>query len=202
MTMSRVLKVMLVLTVTLFVAGCASKFKSDVARFHQLPRPSGETFVVVPKDEAKKGSLEFAQYAAQIADRLSAYGYQRTRSEADADLVVRVDYGVDDGKTVVRSYPGTYGFYPYHFHHHFWPYYPGYGQTEIRSYVVYNRKLTMEIAAPSGEVLFEGRVISQGRDNRLPEVMPYLIEAMFADFPGQSGVTQHVVIEEGGDGSY
>lgn len=203
--MSRIVHVMLVLAVTLFVAGCASKFKSDVARFHQLPRPSGETFVVVPKDDARKGSLEFAQYAGQIASYLISYGYQQTRSPSDAELIVKVDYSVDDGKTVVRSYPGTYGFYRYHaypYYYYPWPYYPDYYGSEVRSYVVYNRRLTMDIETPSGEVLFEGRVESQGRDNRLPEVMPYLIEAMFADFPGQSGVTQHVVIEEDGGGSY
>lgn len=195
--MSRVLKYMSILVMTLFVAGCASKFKSDVARFHELPRPSGELFVVIPKDEAREGSLEFAQYANMVANRLSAYGYQRTRDRADAELVVRLDYDVDDGNTQVRSYPGTYGFYPYRYHHWYWPYYPDFGRNEIRSYVVYARRLSMDISRPSGEVLFEGRVESQGRDNRLPEVMPYLVEAMFEGFPGQSGVTQRVIIKEG-----
>lgn len=198
--MSRVLKFLAIMITALAVTGCASKFKSDVARFHQLPRPSGELFVVVPSDEAKNGSLEFAQYADLVASRLSAYGYKRTQDSADAELIVKVDYSVDDGKTQIKSYPGTYGaFYPYYYPHYYWPYYSGFDHSEIRSYVVYARRLSMDIVRPSGEVLFEGRVESMGRDNRLPEVMPYLVEAMFADFPGQSGGTQRVIIKEGDD---
>ena len=201
--MSQVLKYLAIVVTALFVTGCASKFKSDVARFHQLPRPSGELFVVVPKDDTRQGSLEFAQYANMIASRLSAYGYKRTDDSNNAELVVKVDYAVDDGKTQIKSYPSTYGgFYPYYYPHYYWPYYSAFDRNEIRSYVVYSRRLNMDIVRPSGEVLFEGRVESVGRDNRLPEVMPYLVDAMFADFPGQSGSTQRVIIEEGDDSSY
>ena len=53
------------------------------------------------------------------------------------------------------------------------------------------------VAAPSegGRKLYEGTVESVGKDNRLPEVMPYLIQSMFTEFPGQSGTTKHVKIE-------
>lgn len=183
----------------LLIAGCASSFKSDVARFHQLPRPSGESFVIVPKDEHKRGSLEFAQYAAQIAQGLEAQGYRQAGQGATPDLIVRVDYGIDDGRTAIRSYSsGFYGGYWSRFHGPWgwWgpPGYPGFYDRDIRSYVVYGRHLEMDIERPDGQRLFEGRVISQGRDNRLPEVMPYMIEAMFQDFPGASGTTQHVKI--------
>lgn len=203
--MFRLTQILAVVAVSLFVAGCANKFKSDVARFHQLPQPAGETFVVVPRDESKAGSLEFAQYARQIANNLSAYGYRATGSADDADLLVKVDYSVGDGNTMVRSYGGSFsGFYPHYYSHYYWPYYrPFYHdpyRSEVRSYVVYGRRLSMDIVRSSGEVLFEGRVESSGRDNRLPEVMPYLIEAMFADFPGRSGETQNVVIKEGDSG--
>jgi len=202
--MSRVLKYLAIVVTALVVTGCASKFKSDVARFHQLPRPSGELFVVVPKDEAKQGSLEFAQYANMVASRLAAYGYKRTADSDDAELIVKVDYSVDEGKTQIKSYPSTYGAYPYPYYypHYYWPYYSGFDRDEIRSYVVYSRRLTMDIVRPTGEMLFEGRVESMGRDNRLPEVMPYLVDAMFADFPGESGATQRVIIEEGDGDSY
>lgn len=179
----------------LLIAGCASSFQSDVARFHQLPRPSGESFVIVPKDENKRGSLEFRQYSAQIASALAAQGYRPASDEGKADLIVRVDYGIDDGRTAIRSYSsGFYGAYhPYYYSPWGWgP--PGFYDRDIRSYVVYARRLEMDIERPGGERLFEGRVVSEGRDNRLPEVMPYMIEAMFQDFPGRSGMTQRVEI--------
>jgi hypothetical protein len=43
--------------------------------------------------------------------------------------------------------------------------------------------------------LFEGRVRSSGRQGELAEVMPYLITALFQNFPGESGVTKVVTIE-------
>ena len=59
----------------------------------------------------------------------------------------------------------------------------------------------MDILRPSSQggaavPLFEGRVESVGKDNRLADVMPYLVQAMFTDFPGTSGVTKQVTINE------
>jgi hypothetical protein len=190
----------LAFAMALVLAGCSSSFKSDVARFHQLPRPSGETFVIEAKDPQKQGSLEFAQYASGIAARLSALGYRQAERGAMPDLVVKLDYYVDDGQVETRSYgSGFYGGYYHRYDPWFWGY-PGYYDRDIRSYVMYNRRLEMDIERASGsdkgQRLFEGRVESRGRDNRLPEVMPYLIEALFKDFPGQSGITQRIIIKE------
>lgn len=189
------------LALAVMVAGCASSFNSDVARFHQLPKPAGESFAVQPMDPANQGSLEFAQYAADVSARLAAVGYRPAAPGAQADLIVKLGYMVDDGRTAIRSYPSSFyggygwGWAPYY--PGYWGY-PGYAEPDIRSYVVYSRKLAMDIdrVGPDGKLqrLFEGRVQSEGGDNRLPEVMPYLIAAMFKDFPGHSGVTQTVKI--------
>ena len=55
----------------------------------------------------------------------------------------------------------------------------------------------MEISAANnpGVNLFESRVISEGRSNRLEEVMPLMVDAMFQEFPGPSGVTREVTID-------
>jgi hypothetical protein len=45
-------------------------------------------------------------------------------------------------------------------------------------------------------VLFEGRVQSTGREREIARVMPYMITAMFNNFPGESGVTKVVTIEK------
>ena len=202
---------LLVVLAGLAVAGCETSVKSDVARFHQLPRPSGETFVILPKDPAKSGSLEFAKYADEIGARLAAVGYQPAAKGTAPDLTVKVDYSVDDGKVEVRSYPSSMGGYYGAFRHPYYspwywdyPWYgPGYYEPDIRSYTVYSRRLEMDIeridAAGKAQRLFEGRVESRGGDNRLPEVMPYLIQSMFKDFPGPSGVTQRVIIKEESD---
>ncbi|MCH8684019.1 DUF4136 domain-containing protein [Pedomonas mirosovicensis] len=113
----------------------------------------------------------------------------------------------------MASRPGT-TFAPYYYSWRYRAFYPwGWGaydpfwggpfnDTEVYSYTVYTRTLSMDIVRPgtggkdAGAVpLFEGRVESVGKDNRLPEVMPYLVQAMFTDFPGTSGVTKQVKID-------
>lgn len=213
--MRRPLGTILALVVGLLLAGCATSFKSDVARFHQLPPPAGETFVVVPKTADKQGSLEFAQYAAQISNHLAAYGYRPAPAGATPNLIVKLDYSIDDGRTEIRSYPSSFygGFYSPFYRPWYWGYpgYPGYMgfyDNEIRSTVVYSRRLEMDIdqvvAGNRPQRVFEGRVESVGRDNRLTEVVPYMIDAMFKDFPGQNGVTQRVEIptERGANTNY
>ena len=50
-------------------------------------------------------------------------------------------------------------------------------------------------ADPSKARLFAGRVQSRGQQSQLPDIMPYLITAMFSNFHGESGVTKVVTIE-------
>lgn len=186
------------------LGGCASSFKSDVSSWHQLPPPNGESFVIIAKDPAKRTSIEFAHYAEQVSQRLQAIGYRPVRSDEQAMLVVRVDYGVSTGRTEIKSY-GSYmgmgygrGLYGYGYGYGPHPYYyGGFDTGDIRSYAVYSRYLEMEIASANNALtnLYESKVISDGKNKRLEEVMPYLVESMFTDFPGPSGVTREVVLE-------
>lgn len=185
------------------LAACASKIESDVARFHRMDQavPEG-TFTVVPKDEAKVGSLEFEQYASLVRGELVKLGWTPVNAANASDYVVEVDYSISDGVQVIRSRPTAYyGYYggfghPFLHSHFFYPY--GYGDYDSYSYTVYTRKLNVDIfrSTPKGrEMVFEGRAESVGRDNRLPEIMPYLVQSMFTNFPGESGVTKRVEIK-------
>jgi Domain of unknown function (DUF4136) len=211
MAAARFVRMMTVGLALLALSGCATKIQSDVARFHALSAPTGETFRIVPSDEAKKGSLEFEQYAALVRGELSKLGYKPVNAENEAQLEVRVDYAVDNGREKVATRPGTSfyryswanrAFYPYR-GHHYWSWYDpfwdpwGWNDQEVYSYTIYDRSLTLAIVRPGdgNKSVFEGKVESLGRSNNLPELMPYLVQAMFTDFPGQSGVTKRVVIE-------
>lgn len=195
---------LIVMASALFLAGCAGSFRSDVSSFHRLQQPSGESVKIVAKDPGKKGSIEFAQYATLVGEELWKLGYRPVSASQAPDLIVRIDYGIDDTRTAVRSYGYDYGYGGYghgHFGHYgpYGPYgygYPG-GRSDIRSYPVYTRRLEMEIAgakAPDAN-LFESKVISEGRSNRLHEVMPLMVQSMFSEFPGPSGVTREVKID-------
>ena len=44
--------------------------------------------------------------------------------------------------------------------------------------------------------LFEGRAESVSRSNRLQTIVPNLVDAIFTDFPGNSGETLRITIRE------
>ena len=190
------------------LSACTSTINSDVARFHRLSAPSGETFRIVPADSAKNGSLEFDTYARQVSDQLTRVGF-RPAGDAAPTLEVKLDYGISGGKEKIAtrnygsSFRGGFGYASFYrgyggrFYDPFYDpfFYGAWSEPEVYSYTVYNRNLKMDIVRSNGgEKLFEGRVESIGSDNRLPEVMPYLVQAMFTNFPGNSGVTQQVKI--------
>ena len=85
------------------LAACATPFNADVKRFSSaMPAPSGQTFAVVADDPRDSGGLEFSQYADLVAAQMSRLGYVRT-DPSQAAMIVRLDYGVDQGRDRVRS---------------------------------------------------------------------------------------------------
>jgi hypothetical protein len=199
------------LALLMLVAACATPFTADVSRFQRLPAPSGESFAIVSKDPARKGGLEFAQYADYVAKALTTEGYRRADSVDAATLLVKLDYGVSDGREKIQSRYGGFGsgywgspfFYG---RHRFWgPWYdpfwdpfwgPGYGGTEVYSYTVYRSFLDMDIVRKtSGEPVFEGRAEATTRYNDLTTLVPNLVDAMFTGFPGNSGQTVRVKLD-------
>jgi hypothetical protein len=199
----------------LLLTGCAARIQSDVTTFHTDVMPAGETIRVVPADPDKIGSLEFQTYASRIGDELRKMGYTPV-SETDVvtDLLAEVDYAVEEGQPQIYTdnsdafvryhfgfgmyrspfyFGGRRGFYDPFYYDPFWD------APQVYSEPTYNRTLEMNIVNNDGgdlERVFEGRVESNGTESALPEVMPYLITAMFTNFPGESGKTKLVTIEK------
>ena len=85
------------------LAACATPFNADVKRFSSaMPAPSGQTFAVVAADPRDSGGLEFAQYADLVAAQMNRLGYVRS-DPSQAAMIVRLDYGIDQGRDRVRS---------------------------------------------------------------------------------------------------
>ena len=199
----------------LAVAGCAAPFQAQVSRFQQLPAPQGQTFSVVAENPRLDGSLEFAQYANTVAQRLAGYGYTRAVSSGEANLIVRLDYGVDKGRDRLRTVPGfgpnfgrfgySNGWGPYRpywgFGRRAWvygfddPFLYGSRYDEVESYTIYESQLAMKIERKgSRERVFEGTAKAMSSDNDLTTLVPNLIEAMFTGFPGNSGQTVRITV--------
>ena len=182
------------------LSACASQVTSEVTRFHRVAPPQGATIAIVPLDKAKTGSLEFARYAAMVAQKFSAIGYTVITS-GKPQFYARMDYSVGAGETRIQSWSGNYVHYHFYYGHPH-PYYMGawWDEPNVYSYTVYPRNLNLNIVdSGTGSMVFEGRVRSYGTEDKLTQVMPYLVDAMFQNFPGESGVTRVVTIRKRGD---
>jgi len=197
------------------LSGCATGFPAQVSRYQAMPAPQGQSFVVVPMDARDIGGLEFSRYASMVAQGMQAQGYVPAASINQATMVVRLGYGVDQGRTEYRRDFSGYGGYggggyggfgrPYYSR---WGYYgarspfyygwnsPFYGSGGgIDSYTVYNSYLDVDIRRKlDNAALFEGRAKARSRTDNLGTLVPNLVEAMFTGFPGRSGEVVRITV--------
>ena len=200
------------------LAACATPFNADVSRYAvQLPAPQGESFYVVPEDPALANSLEFSRYADYVEAELRQLGYAEAARPEDATLLVEFDYGVGQGREKIRStggfhdpfYTPWYTYQPvvYNTRHgarvayvpaRAWGYGwhdPFFNRPHIDSYTVYPSGIELKInRAVDGYRLFEGRAEAVSTTDRLQYLVPNLVDAMFVDFPGNSGETVRISI--------
>lgn len=181
---------------------------SDVTRFHSQMPPPGQSFTILP-DADQRGSLEFQSYAEQVANALTAQGYRAIAPDGPiADMVVFLRYGVEPGRTEVRTSP-VYGSAGYGWGPHSYGYGMGLGMPlgpdyETTTITKFARYLAIDIYDGPGfraggrQKLFEGRAISEGTSRDLVSVMPYLVRALFNNFPGPSGETIRVKVPVAG----
>jgi hypothetical protein len=220
-TLGRALKLAAVPLVLASLAACTSPFRADVSRFQtQLPAPAGQTFAVVADDPALAGGLEFAQYADFVEAQMHRLGYVQASSPENATMLVRFDYGIDTGRERITTRPGfgyrdpfyspwvsyrpvvyrdrrgdrrvSYVPYrPWGFGYHD----PFFSRPEIDSYTVFTSGIELKIDdQATGQRLFEGKAQALSTSNRLPYLVPNLVEAMFTGFPGNSGETVRISV--------
>lgn len=206
--LSRTLKLAAVPLVLASLSACASGFNANVNRFQsQLPAPAGQTFAVVSDDPALAGGLEFSQYARLVEGQMARLGYVPA-DPANATMLVRFDYGVDKGRERVRStgyyrdpfwspWYGYHGFGYYGRPYRGWGYgwYDPWFDNSVESYTVYTSGISLKIDRKAdGARLFEGKAEAVSTSNRLSYLVPNLVEAMFTNFPGQSGETVRITV--------
>lgn len=183
----------------LLLAGCATPFEARVQQYQALPPIQGQTFHITPADSRLEGSLEFKTYAQIVADRLQKAGFRPTDTAADAQYLVRLDYGSGPGRERIATSPSVsmgYGWGGGWYGRSRWGWggWPGWGgyydpfwhQPEVYSYSVYPAFLEMTILRASDKAsLFEGRAETTTRVNDLTQSVPNLVDALFKNFPGE-----------------
>jgi len=206
-SIAKTLKFALVPLMLAALAACASGFRSDVTRFQsQLPAPQGQTFAVVADDPALAGGLEFAQYAQLVDAQMQKLGYSPA-SPNNATLLVKFDYGVDNGRErrsglsrdpfwspwYGGGYWGRSAFYrgrPWGF-----GWYDPFFDDDYDTVTVYTSGIDLKIdRARDGQRLFEGKAQAASTSKRLQYLVPNLVEAIFTDFPGNSGETVRITV--------
>jgi hypothetical protein len=205
------------------LSACATGLRTEVSRYQAMPAPQGQSFFIVPADSAQAGGLEFSRYAGQVAQAMQAQGYAMAPSLDTATMVVRLDYGVDEGQQQVERDPfargygydpfwggySPWGFYgrPYYSRFGYWgprsPFYYGwddpfwYGDPyqQVRVYTVYKSFLDLDIRRKADNAqLFDGHAKARSTQDNMGVLVPNLIEAMFTGFPGHSGETIKITV--------
>jgi hypothetical protein len=194
------------------LVGCVT-VQSRVTSFHTLPTSvKGITFSVVPF-EGQQGSAEFRTYQNRIKAELAARGFVPSPID-QAQYAVFLQYAIDDGREVSYSYPifgqtgissaQTYGTVNAYGNMATYSgtttYTPTYGvvgtgsgsRTEFTRVVRLEFLDMRELAAGRIDKVYEAEVRSAGSTGQLSAVMPTLLDALFKDFPGESGKSRVV----------
>ena len=203
----------LVFAVVALLAGCASappQFIAQVTVRHDIASDvHGKRFLFAQTSSQTQSLLE-KQVQSQVAAQLLAAGLVEASTTADADWVVALTYGIDNGQIVVSQEPiwGTVGYDMYYGRmplrgggYYYVPqYFPQTGivGTQPIQTTVFTKTLAVDISdrklLQSGQFakLYEGRALNKSTDQDLDWALPWLSRALFQSFPGFSGQTTTV----------
>jgi hypothetical protein len=198
------------------LSACATGLNTQVSRFQPAQIVLGQSFYVVPASGIPDN--RFHRYASMVSQQLAAQGFQPAGAPQLADMLVKVDYGVDEGTTEIRDEPYFYpgysrlgyggygGFYgrPFYSRWGGYPFYYGwddpfsYGSpysSRLTSYTVYKSRLDVDIVRRADNApLFEGHAQARSRSDELDKLVPSLVTAMFTGFPGRNGETVRITV--------
>jgi Domain of unknown function (DUF4136) len=188
------------------LAACASPITTRVTSFNQWPaNATGSTFSYVSRTDTTR-ELEQATYESYVQTELEKRGLVRApagqvgRMQVDVNTSNRSEQKTylqpiyQDNYVYVpgyrdaagRIFPGFWTLDP------FGPRYVGDRQinTTLQTSTLQLRLLDSQGSPPGkARTVFESRAIfeGEGRSDQLPQVVPYLVRAVFDDFPGQNG---------------
>lgn len=184
-----------------------------------------KTVVVVPGNESLEGSLEFAAFKSKLESKLRQTGFIVSQDLSSADVLAYLNYGVDTGRTTSHTgstpiFGSTGGGTAYHSGmistygtggHGMGSYsgttysMPTLGIVGSESYsynvTTYTRVLALDLLDRQQfnvgrvEKVYEVKLTSKGRCAQMAAVYDEMLDALFKDFPGESGKTRTVTIE-------
>ncbi|WP_019248491.1 DUF4136 domain-containing protein, partial [Bordetella pertussis] len=181
------------------VAGCAApSVSARVTSFQQWPDGvAGQTYQFAP-ESGQLNNLEYQSYQDMVRAGIGATGLVEAREGRKARFTVSFRYGSAQTQVMVRrAYdPYFYGGYGGYYGPRWWGGGVGYWGPEWVDVptVAYRNSLSLEIrdtARGGAEVYRSTAYITSGRDDLLG-AMPYLVQAIFDNFPGNNGSEREI----------
>jgi len=198
------LKFVVILSLSLFATACATHVNNEVVRFNTIDVAAYNNISVVANEENDANGIEFGLYKSLIEDAFQEQGLSIT--ENSTDLTAKVAFTRSAGKyklVPLHGIPSPRGYWRnslgYSWGYYYYPtlaFSPFYEDDPYVRRKLYEYSLIITIDNNQGERVFEGKVMTENRENETAKIMPYLIEAMFVDFPGKSGETKHILIKK------
>jgi hypothetical protein len=199
---------------SLALSACATGLNTQVSRFQPAQIVPGQSFYVVPASGTPDN--RFYRYAAMVSQQLASQGFRPAGAPQAADMLVKLNYGIDGAETEVRSEPyfssglsrwGGYGYYGRPYSWSRWgghPFYYGWDDpflydspysSRVTSFTVYKSRLDIDIVRRADNApLFEGHARARSRTDELDALVPNLVTAMFTGFPGRNGETVRITV--------
>ena len=205
-SLRRAARRLVALTVLGVLAGCASGpqlLRTQVTTFNEWSALPPEKNYAFARTLEFHNSLELKAYEDIVRDELTLQGFKLAADPSRAQLVVTLRPSISSTQVRVRDrwpadpfrgpYGGWYGRRGFGWYDPYWDFPDTFSDYTID---VFRRRLELDIDSNAvvGKRYYEGRVESTGESDALPEVMPYLIRALFTDFPGNNGETRRVDI--------
>lgn len=192
--------------IALLLSGCASTIRSEVTAFHHWPADAASRSFTFAHPGADAQDLERQHHENLVRLQLLKLGLREAAPGDSAPLSVRVDYSINarDVRVIETVLIDPWFGSPWYgpgFYRPYWAW-PGYGhpyygpmwpampvaQQRERRFTVFDRQLKIKIVdAASQQAWYDVTVRSSGEKGNLVDVMPYLAEAAFRDFPGPNG---------------
>lgn len=204
---SRFARVLLLLSAAAALAGCAttSKVSAQVTSFQQWPPDAvGQHYRFVPADPSQVNNLEYQSFQDTVRAGISSTGLVEAAKGQPARFDVSFKYGVRQTQVMVqRPYdpyfyngfggPGFYGGRGYWGGGWGWGGYWGPDWVDVPT-VAFRNTLTLEIhdSAHNGAEVYRATAYSVSGGDNLLRVMPYLVRAIFDNFPANNGSERKV----------
>ena len=211
------IKIILLLFMVSIFLGCTNKIRTTTTTFYAPEHQQRGAIIVMSLDRQANNSLAFKHYQSKFNDKLKAQGYSIARSVEESDYIALVSYGIDHGKSSIISTPivgqisggteyrsgtvyidgkkTTYSGFSYTM--------PVYGVvgSSTRTITKYTRAIAMDIVKTDSFKLkkpvkmYEVRAKSVGNCSVMLDVFDEMLEAMFTNFPNESGKAIVVAVD-------